>query len=78
MIFWKMNLTLCDPGIKYIQPFSNVASSNAIQTLIACKVVNDQYGTSRCLLKQNTDNGKKTIYHFYQEVGFANGSLINA
>ena len=38
----KKSLTLCDPGIKYIQPFSNVASSNAIQTLIACRDVNDQ------------------------------------
>lgn len=35
-------LTLCDPGIKYMQPFSTVASSNAIQTLIACKELNDQ------------------------------------
>jgi hypothetical protein len=44
-----ISLTLCDPGIKYMHPFSNVASSNAIQTLIACKEVNDQYETSRCL-----------------------------
>jgi hypothetical protein len=40
--FAKQSLTLCDPGIKCMQPFSNVASSKAIQTLIACSEVNDQ------------------------------------
>jgi hypothetical protein len=69
--------------MKYIQPFSNVASSNAIQTLIACREVKDQYGISRCLYNEknqmNIKEKKKTkVYQFYQAVGFANGSLINA
>jgi hypothetical protein len=61
-----------------MQPFSNVASSKAIQTLIACREVNDQYGISRCLLKEEKKTNKKTMHVFYQAVGLANGSLINA
>ena len=45
---------------------------------MACREVNDQKGTSRCLYKEKNADYRKKVHHFYQAVGFANGSLINA
>src|SRR5690606_782431 len=39
---------LNDPGTKYKQPFSKVASSNAIQMDSASRSENDQKGVSKC------------------------------
>src|SRR5450432_1373488 len=41
-------VVLCEPGIKYKQPFSGVALSSAIQIEIALRSEKDQKGVSRC------------------------------